>query len=53
MLCSQCQHSVQMVYRVPARHLRGPRAPTALCYFCFLRMVGRKPTRADRVTGEP
>jgi hypothetical protein len=51
LLCSQCQRQDQRLYRVPDRDREGPRAPTAVCYFCFLRLVGRKPTKRDVAEG--
>ena len=47
--CDLCQASSARLYMVPqARRLTG-QAPRAVCYFCYLRVVGIRPTQRQIV----
>ena len=45
--CSHCQGVGIMLYRVPEEARTGPHPPDALCYFCFLHLVKRRPKRPE------
>ena len=46
MSCSHCQMEETNLYGVPEGHLTGQFSPSLLCYYCFLRLVRKRPTRA-------
>jgi hypothetical protein len=47
--CERCEAEAPELYRPPPGKQLGPRPPGALCYFCFVRLVGTKPTRGSVV----
>lgn len=49
MLCANCQRDDPKLYRVPDKDRPGPHAPTAVCHFCFVRIVKRRPSKGDLV----
>jgi len=47
--CPGCYAVVPRLYGLPEKVLKSLVAPRVACYFCFLRMVGIKPTRRQVV----
>jgi hypothetical protein len=50
MRCPKCDGEGQKLYRVPVAKQRGPVPIHTACYFCYLRLTGDKPPRADLVS---
>jgi hypothetical protein len=44
-VCPRCNASAPRLYGLPEKALVSDAAPRAACYFCFVRLVGIKPTR--------
>src|SRR4051812_48562789 len=44
-MCPRCHSRAPRVYGLPEKVLRSQAAPRSACYFCFVRIVGIKPTR--------
>lgn len=49
MLCSNCQQEAPKLYQVPDQDRLSPHAPTAVCHFCFVRLVKRRPSKGDLI----
>ena len=47
--CDLCEGLRSPLYRVPDARRSRPTAPRAVCRFCYLRMVGIRPTRSRQV----
>ena len=47
--CDLCEGVRSPLYRVPDAHRSRPTAPRAVCRFCYLRIVGIRPTRSRLV----
>jgi len=47
--CPRCNAGAPRLYGLPEKVLKSLAAPRAACYFCFVRMVGIKPTRRQVV----
>ena len=47
--CHLCEGLRTPLYRVPDTHRSRPTAPRAVCRFCYLRLVGIRPTRSRQV----
>jgi hypothetical protein len=47
--CPRCNAGAPRLYGLPERVLKSQAAPRAACYFCYVRMVGIKPTRRQFV----
>ena len=47
--CPRCQAGTPQLYELPEKVLKSLAAPRAACYFCFVRIVGIKPTRRQVV----
>lgn len=43
--CPRCAAGAPRLYALPDKVLKSEAAPRSACYFCFVRMVGIKPTR--------
>jgi hypothetical protein len=43
--CPRCHAGVPRLYGLPDKVLLSRAAPRAACYFCYVRIVGIKPTR--------
>jgi len=48
-MCAQCQQKNAQLYRIPEAKRRGPHAAAIVCYFCYLRLLGIRPTRSQQV----
>ena len=46
MACPVCQRPDPKLYRLPADVWSGPVPPEAVCFFCYLRLTGNRPTRS-------
>jgi hypothetical protein len=47
--CPRCHAGAPRLYGLPEKVLKSLAAPRTACYFCFVRMVGIKPTRRQIV----
>ena len=47
--CGLCQVASARLYVVPQARRRTDQAPRAVCYFCYLRVVGIKPRQRQIV----
>lgn len=47
--CDLCEGLRSPLYHVPDASRSRPTAPRAVCRFCYLRMVGIRPTRSRQV----
>jgi hypothetical protein len=47
--CPRCNAGAPRLYGLPERVLKSQAAPRSACYFCYVRMVGIKPTRRQLV----
>ena len=47
--CPRCDSVAPHLFTLPAKVITSLAAPPSACYFCFLRIVGIKPTRRQRV----
>jgi len=47
--CPRCSAVAPRLYGLPEKVLKSHAAPRAACYFCFVRVVGIKPTRRQVV----
>ena len=45
-MCPRCHASAPRVYGLPEKVLKSQASPRSACYFCFVRIVGIKPTRS-------
>jgi hypothetical protein len=43
--CPRCGGGAPRLYGLPDKVLKSHAAPRSACYFCFVRVVGIKPTR--------
>lgn len=50
MSCPQCTGDAPRLYGLPEKVLKSLAAPRAACYFCYVKLVGIKPTRRKIVT---
>ena len=48
--CPRCNAGTPRLYGLPERALKSHAAPRVACYFCYVRMVGIKPTRRQLVS---
>jgi hypothetical protein len=48
--CPRCNAGAPRLYGLPEKVLKNQAAPRAACYFCYVRMVGIKPTRRQVVS---
>jgi hypothetical protein len=48
-MCPRCQSRAPRVYGLPEKVLKSQAAPRLACYFCFVRIVGIKPTRRQSI----
>jgi hypothetical protein len=48
--CPRCNADAPQLYRLPEKVLKSQAAPRAACYFCYVRIVGIKPTRRKIVS---
>jgi hypothetical protein len=44
-VCPWCNGRAPRLYRLPEKARLSQAAPQAACYFCYVRLVGIKPTR--------
>lgn len=47
--CPRCNAGAPRLYGLPEKVLKSQAAPRAACYFCYVRIVGIKPTRRQAV----
>ena len=47
--CDLCEGARSPLYHVPDAHRSRPTSPRAVCRFCYLRLVGIRPTRSRQV----
>jgi hypothetical protein len=52
MLCSNCQRDDPKLYRLPEKARAGPHSPDAICHFCFVRLIKRRPMKRELVSQE-
>jgi hypothetical protein len=43
--CPRCTAGAPRLYLLPAKVLKSLAEPRSACYFCFVRIVGIRPTR--------
>jgi hypothetical protein len=48
--CPRCTAGAPRLYGLPEKVLKSLAAPRAACYFCYVRIVGIKPTRRKIVS---
>jgi hypothetical protein len=48
--CPRCNADAPRLYGLPEQVLKSLAAPRAACYFCYVRIVGIKPTRRKIVS---
>jgi hypothetical protein len=44
-VCPRCNAGVLRLYGLPEKALLSDAAPRAACFFCYVRIVGIRPTR--------
>jgi hypothetical protein len=44
-VCPRCNASAPCLYGLPEKVLGSEAAPRAACFFCYVRIVGIRPTR--------
>jgi hypothetical protein len=49
--CPRCNAGASCLYVLPEKVLKSKAAPRSACYFCYVRVVGIKPTRRLVVPG--
>ena len=52
-VCPRCDGTVPRLYGIPERALTSRGTPGPACYFCFVRIVGIRPTRRQLVPPAP
>jgi len=48
--CPRCNAGAPRLYGLPEKVLKSQAAPRAACYFCYVRIVGIRPTRRKIVS---
>jgi len=48
--CPRCNAGALRLYGLPEKVLKSVAAPRAACYFCYVRIVGIRPTRRKIVS---